>query len=610
MELFRQKHMDDEVLDESRDRNCMTPVGGDPLKGSDDLFRELADAIPAAVYQFYARENGEMGLSYISRNAREITGLDNSVGGYFERFRACVAPEDREGFLASIMQAVRSCSRWEYEWRFIRPDGEERYLQGASNPKRRGGDIVFNGVVLDVTDRRKAEIALQESEAKYRFLAEKMNDIVWTMDLGLRTTYVSPSITRMLGFTPEERMAQDPKDQLTPESYELCMRMLAQELERDAQEGVDPDRMITMEAEYYHKDGTKRWFENVVSAIRDGSGSVVGLHGVSRDVTERRRVEEALLASERKFSAAFHASPAPMVITDIHQGVIIDANEACAAWSGYNREEVIGRTTIELGFWVQPPARAGFVSHILKDGGMDSFPLTYRVENGEMRDTLHSARIIELEGVPCILSHIQDVTEMRRAQEELLRHRVQLEEMVRSRTRDLSNALEELTREVEARKKIDAALRAREIELRNRGGELEDMNAALKVLLRQRDEDRQAMEMNIVSNIRTLVLPALENLEQSRLDQEQMRSLALVRAQLQYITSPFARIVSLGHLGFTRAEIKVAALIREGKSSKEISRLLDVSLNTVHTYRFNIRTKAGLKNSKQNLRTFLKTLNS
>jgi DNA-binding CsgD family transcriptional regulator len=88
-----------------------------------------------------------------------------------------------------------------------------------------------------------------------------------------------------------------------------------------------------------------------------------------------------------------------------------------------------------------------------------------------------------------------------------------------------------------------------------------------------------------------------------------MRSVALVRAQLHDITSPFARIVSMEHLGFTRAEIKVAALIREGKSSREISRILDVSLNTVHTYRFNIRTKAGLKNSKQNLRTFLKALN-
>ncbi len=599
----------DDVLHGSKAGNLMTAGEGDPPKNSDELFRELADAIPAAIYQFYARENGEMGLSYISRNAREITGLDSSVDGYFERFRACVAPEDREGFLSSIMQAVRSCGRWEYECRFIRPDGEERYLQGASNPKPTGGGIVFSGVVLDVTGRRKAEIALQESEAKYRFLAEKMNDIVWTMDLALRTTYVSPSIARALGFTPEERMAQDPKDQLTPESYALCMSMLAQELERDAQEGVDPDRTIAMEAEYYHKDGTKRWFENVVSAIRDGSGSVIGLHGVSRDVTGRRRAEEALLASERKFSAAFHASTAPMVITDVRQGVIIDANEAWAAWSGYCREDVIGRTTTDLGFWEDPLIRSDFIARRVRDDGLDAYPLTYRIKGGEPRDTLHSARLIDLEGVPCILSHIQDITEMRRAQEELLRHRDQLEEMVKSRTLDLSNALEELTGEIEARKKTEAALRASELELRSRGAELEDMNAALKVLLKQRDEDRQAMEMNIISNIRTFVLPTLDSLEKSGLDTGQMRSVALVRAQLNDITSPFARIVSMEHLGFTRAEMRVAALIREGKSSREISRILDVSLNTVHTYRFNIRTKAGLKNSKQNLRTFLKTLN-
>jgi septal ring factor EnvC (AmiA/AmiB activator) len=155
------------------------------------------------------------------------------------------------------------------------------------------------------------------------------------------------------------------------------------------------------------------------------------------------------------------------------------------------REDVIGRTTTELGFWDDPRIRSDFIARRLRDDGLDAYPLTYRVKGGEMRDTLHSERLIELEGVPCILSHIQDITEVRRAQEELLRHRDQLEEMVKSRTLDLSNALEELTREIEARKETEAALRTREAELRSRGAELEDMNAALKILLKQRDEDRR-----------------------------------------------------------------------------------------------------------------------
>lgn len=73
--------------------------------------------------------------------------------------------------------------------------------------------------------------------------------------------------------------------------------------------------MISMEVEYIHKDGSTVWMENVISGIRDEHGTLIGLHGVSRDITDRKRAEEQLLASEKKFAAAFHSSPAPMVIT-------------------------------------------------------------------------------------------------------------------------------------------------------------------------------------------------------------------------------------------------------------------------------------------------------
>ncbi|HEU19897.1 MAG TPA: PAS domain S-box protein [Deltaproteobacteria bacterium] len=146
--------------------------------------------------------------------------------------------------------------------------------------------------VQDITEQKQAEEALRESEKKYRFLAEAITDIIWTLNLDLKTTYVSPSIAKILGFTPEERIIQDVEQTMTPESYERAMDLLARELEIEKEGGADPGRFVTIETEYYHKDGRTVWMESVVSLMRDCNGNPAGIHGVSRDITERKHAEE------------------------------------------------------------------------------------------------------------------------------------------------------------------------------------------------------------------------------------------------------------------------------------------------------------------------------
>jgi DNA-binding CsgD family transcriptional regulator len=180
--------------------------------------------------------------------------------------------------------------------------------------------------------------------------------------------------------------------------------------------------------------------------------------------------------------------------------------------------------------------------------------------------------------------------------------------LIDERTSELTKAYEKLKQENEIRKTAEVALRSREIELEKGRRELEEMNSALKVLLKQRESDKVNMEMNIISNIKTSVLPYIDKLESSGLSESQMRALLLMKSLLGDITSPFIRKVSSEYLGFTPHEIQVASLIKEGKSSKEIAELLNISLNTVHTYRYKIRIKTGLKNYKVNLRSYLQTL--
>ncbi len=199
---------------------------------------------------------------------------------------------------------------------------------------------------IDVTDRKQAEESLRESEAKYKLLAEKMTDVVFITDLNLRTLYASPSIKAQLGFTPEERIAQDVPGQVTPASLAVALDLLSKEYEREQQGQADPDRTITVELEYYHKDGSTRWIENVMSGIRDDQGVAIGLHGVSRDITKRRKMEESLQESERKYRELVDSVPITLFEMDT-EGKITSANPAALETFRYTPEDLEDGYNIE-----------------------------------------------------------------------------------------------------------------------------------------------------------------------------------------------------------------------------------------------------------------------
>ena len=183
--------------------------------------------------------------------------------------------------------------------------------------------------------------------------------------------------------------------------------------------------------------------------------------------------------------------------------------------------------------------------------------------------------------------------------------RQELEKRERRYREDLEKAVLERTTEL---MRSNEQLKAREAELRHQTEELNELNSALRVLLKQREQDKDALEEKVLCNIKRVAVPYIEKMKQSRLNDQQTTCLNILESNLNDIVSSFARELSSKYLALSPTEIQVASLIKEGKQTKEIADILNLSTNTIVSHRYKIRSKLGLKNKKVNLRAYLQSL--
>jgi DNA-binding NarL/FixJ family response regulator len=154
-------------------------------------------------------------------------------------------------------------------------------------------------------------------------------------------------------------------------------------------------------------------------------------------------------------------------------------------------------------------------------------------------------------------------------------------------------------------KEAAQALREKEAALKAKASELAEVNKALRVLMKQRDEDRRQLEETVLSNVKELVVPYIVKVKKRGLDKKSMTYLRILESNLNDIVSPFVHQLALKYSALTPTEIQVAHLIREGKNTRTIAELLSSSRRTIESHRQNIRNKLGIKDTKTNLRSYL-----
>jgi len=391
------------------------------LRRSEERFKQVAESADEWIWEVDAE-----GLyTYASPVVEKILGYKpDEVAGKMHFYELFI-PEAREELKKA---AFETFAKHEPLRGLVNPNlhknGSRVILETNAAPilDEDGRLLGYRGADTDITDRKLAEEATKESEERYRLLAENVSDVIWVTDMNMRPTYLSPSITRLLGYSLEESMARGIGESLTPSSLKAAANafikaMAAEKMGR--KDGVL--RMPPLELEMIRKDGSTARVASTVSFIRGPDGQPVEIMGVLRDITERKRAEEALRGSEERFRNLVETTSDWVWEVDT-KGICTYVSPKVRDILGYEPEDLLGK----IPFDFIPTDEVGRMTEVFTSILASQKPFSLIEINGLHKDG-HTV-VLETSGVPffdawgALLGYravSRDVTERKVAEEAL-----------------------------------------------------------------------------------------------------------------------------------------------------------------------------------------------
>lgn len=290
---------------------------------------------------------------------------------------------------------------------FLTRDGTRREVEISASTIDLAGEPHIIGTARDVTALKHSQAELRRSEERFAMFFRNNPDYATVSRLSDGTFVdVNRAFEVMTGWQREDvvgRTAAEIGLYVDPAERDwLVGELRAHGAVRD------------FEIRFRMRSGEVRLVQGAVVMVDlDGEPHIIG---VARDITEIRRAEAALAKSEEKFSKAFHASPDWITVFRLEDGMVIETNEQIEPFCGYSPAQAVGRTTLDLGLWAHPEKRPRFVDELKTRGRVKDYPWEVRTRSGEVRDALIAAATITVDGVPCMISIVRDVTEQRRAE--------------------------------------------------------------------------------------------------------------------------------------------------------------------------------------------------
>jgi PAS domain S-box-containing protein len=390
------------TINDSRDRPDPIAAGRETETG--ERLREVLEHSLDAVYKRNLRTDT---YEYMSPAFVNISGYspEEMESLPVETVLDLMHPDDEEGVRRVIAASASpfASATHELEYRFRHKDGRYRWLHDRFTVLRDGsGEAMARiGSVRDITDRKLAEEALEESEANFRSFFDSITDMIMASGSDGRITYANAAVTDTLGYSQAELQGMKLLDLYPSDRKEDAQRHLTAIFDGGTERCHIP---LT------RRDGRLIPVETRVSRSRWKGVDYV--FGISRNLTEE---QEALLRFER----LFRNNPALMALSSLPDRRFCDVNDAFLKTLGYSRGEIIGKTIPEIGLFPVTAEKSSIADRLQTEGQIKDIELQIRCKNGEQRDGLFSGEVIDIQGTRYFLTVMSDITERKRAEEEV-----------------------------------------------------------------------------------------------------------------------------------------------------------------------------------------------
>jgi len=565
------------------------------LRESEEKFRNIVESSPMGIHIYKLEPDGRLIFTGANPAADAILGINNTQ--FFgktieEAFPPLVNTEVPGRFR-------RACVKGE-TWQAEQIDYEDKQIIGAFEVHAfQTAPGTMATMFLDITHRKQTEDKLKKSESFLQNIFDAIQDGISVLDKDLNIMRINNTMEKWYSH------AMPFKGKKCYEFYhgrtkrcEICPSIRALEkgsLQMDIVPLVESGQSVG-------------WLELYSFPILDTDGIPSGIVEYVRNITERMEAEQALRESEQRFRtvADFTYDWESWIAPD---GTYLYVSPSCQRITGYGAHEFLLDAKL-LEKIVHPDEHRLLVRHLKEEiVSINAQTIEFRIitSSGDERWIAHICQPVYGDDGSFLgrRASNRDITEKKQGETALRRAHDELEKRVEERTAELMKTNKELKAEISNRKKAEKALKQRGVELEIKTIGLEEANTALKVLLRQREEDKIELEEKVLLNVRELVLPYLEKLKMKKLGEKQRAYIGIIESNLNDIVSPFVHGLSSKLIKLSPTELQVSNLIKQGNTTKEIAEIMNLATSTIDFHRNNIRKKFGIKNKKTNLRTYL-----
>jgi PAS domain S-box-containing protein len=321
---------------------------------------------------------------------------------------SAVSPPETASLIPERIARVMEGGVYVFESARLRRDGSRVPIETSARRIQFRGEEAILSVQRDISERKRAEEEIKRGRALLRSIVDSTPDAIYLKDAAGRYLLLNRAAEAFVGRPASEVLGHDDTFIFPAEEAAVVM-----ETDRRA---IGAPAPITLEERVTSANGRVATFLSTKGPVRADDGTPIGLFGIARDVTERTRIQAALELSEAKFSTAFTTSPDAVNLNRLSDGIYLDISDGFTATTGFTRADVKGRTSAEIAIWADPGSRDELVARLLADGVVHNMEMRFRRKDGSLGTGLMSARVIPIDGQPCILSITRDITDRKLAE--------------------------------------------------------------------------------------------------------------------------------------------------------------------------------------------------